>query len=1023
MITNAARPPSSTGLIRILGVGFGLAVIVGSTIGIGILRTPGLVAGQLPDRGAILAVWIVGGLYTLVGAACLVELGTMLPEAGGYYVYARRAFGDTLGFAVGWTDWVTYCAVLGYVSIAIGEFAALLAPSLAGAEKAVSMAALASLAGLQLAGLRVSSRFQEITTAVKCAAFFAVVVAALAFAPAAAGRSASAAQAASFAGLIVALQSVVITYGGWQSGLYFSEEDRDPDRNLPRSMIGGVAAVIVVYLLVNLALLAVLPIPDLARSTLPAADAAQVLVGARGRAIVTILSIVSLPPMMNAILMIGTRILFAMGRDGLLWRRAASVTARGTPAAAMLATTVVALALIATGTFQRLVAVVAFFLAANYLVCCLALIVLRWREPDRARPFRAWGYPWSAAIVLAGAAAFLAGAAAGDPADAAGAVVLLAAGFLVRGARSVALRRALVCALAALAAVPAAPHVRARAAQAPQASFAFANFVDAYLDRFAEFHPSIAAGNGIHAHDGRLEGFSSASIATEIAWLRLTRRQLDSFDLARLTPDERVDHRILQGVIDGWLLDLDTIRTWTRNPMIYAAAISDGVHDLMTMESSAAEARMRQASSKLRGVPALLAAARANVKTPPRAFVERAAAMFHGASDLVGRDLALAFAGVQDAALQKELAAAAGDAQRAIDAYTRELETTILQTATGSYAIGTANVEARYRAEELIDLPAAALLAIGERELKKVQAEFDAAARRVAPDRPPLDVWRGVLDDHPKRGEVAAAAQKTVDELFAFIRARRLVDLPAGERVVVAAAPAYDLGLASMHSSPPLEPRPVKSYYYVTDAQADWPPERQNLWLQKFNYATLADITAHEVAPGHYVHSLFMRRTPGKIRRVWIGLNPFPQPSSGQDGWAHYAEQLISDEGFKTDDPRYRLAMTSEALTRICRLIAGLRLHSGEWTIDRAAQLFERDAHLPAPAARQEAVRGTYDPTYGGYFIGKMAALKLRRDYQAARGARFSLREFHERVMTDGIAPWWAHRQLLLPGDARPVIE
>ena len=291
------------------------------------------------------------------------------------------------------------------------------------------------------------------------------------------------------------------------------------------------------------------------------------------------------------------------------------------------------------------------------------------------------------------------------------------------------------------------------------------------------------------------------------------------------------------------------------------------------------------------------------------------------------------------------------------------------------------------------------------------------------PGRSSSDVWREVLADHPKRGELVAAAQKTVDELFAFIRERRLVDLPQGERVVVAAAPPYDLGLASMHSSPPLEPHPVKSYYYVTDAQADWPAERQDAWLQKFNVATLADISAHEVAPGHYVHSLFMRRTPGKIRRIWIGLNPFPQPSSGQDGWAHYAEQLVSDEGFKKDDARYRLAQISEALTRICRLIAGIRLHSGAWTIDRAAQFFEREAHLPAPAARQEAVRGTYDPTYGGYFLGKVAVFKLRRDYAAAVGDRFNLREFHERVMTNGIAPWWAHRQLLLPGDTRPVVE
>jgi hypothetical protein len=443
----------------------------------------------------------------------------------------------------------------------------------------------------------------------------------------------------------------------------------------------------------------------------------------------------------------------------------------------------------------------------------------------------------------------------------------------------------------------------------------------------------------------------------------------------------------------------------------------------MTMESSGAPERMQQVVTKLRGVPSLLAAARANIHRPPRVFVERASVMFRGVADLLDKELPLAFADVKDPALQSSLRAAADTSRRAIEQYATELETTALRTATGSYVIGTANVEARYRAEELIDAPAATLLAIGERELKKKSAEFAAAAVLVDPKRPALDVWRDVLNDHPKRGEVAPAAQKIVDELLAFIRERRLVDLPDGERVVVAPAPAYDLGLASMHSSPPLEPHPVKSFYYITDAQAGWPLDRQNAWLQKFNYATLTDITAHEVAPGHYVHSLFMRRTPGKIRRIWIGLNPFPQPSSGQDGWAHYAEQLVSDEGFKKDDPRYRLAQTSEALTRICRLISGLRLHSGEWTIDRAAQLFETEAHLPSPAARQEAVRGTYDPTYGGYFLGKLAAFKLRRDVQAARGDTFNLREFHERVMSNGIAPWWVHRQLLLPGDRGAVVE
>jgi len=576
---------------------------------------------------------------------------------------------------------------------------------------------------------------------------------------------------------------------------------------------------------------------------------------------------------------------------------------------------------------------------------------------------------------------------------------------------------------ASAAAAAAAPSVPTAAPKVSAAGPNFAAFVDDYLDRFGRFHPSIAAGNGLHDHDGELEDLSAASIARELKWLRAERRGLDALEARNLTLDERVDRRILQGVVDGWILDLDTVHTWTRNPMIYVAAISDGLHNLMTMESSAPEVRMQHALSKLQAVPGLIAAARANVHAPPKVFVERAIAMLGGVSDLLSHDLPLAFANTHDEELRAKLAAAADGARGQLSAYQQELETRVLPAAGGSFAIGIANVEARYRAEELIDLPAGELLAIGQRELARKQSEFTQTAARIDAARPALEVWHGVQDNHPARGELVPAARAVVEELFAFIDAHQLVKLPPNEHIVVAPAPAYDLGLASMHSSPPLEPHPIQSYYYVTDAGADWSAERQNAWLRTFNYATLADISAHEVAPGHYVHSVFMRNTPGKVRRIWVGLNPFPQPSSGQDGWAHYAEQMVSDEGFKADDPRYRLAQIAESLTRICRLIAGIKLHSGEWSVEQAAELFEREGHMPAVAAAREAVRGTYDPTYGGYFLGKMAAFKLRHDYQAARGKEFNLREFHERVMTDGIAPWWAHRQLLLPGDRGAVVE
>ena len=431
LLRSSRSPAAPAGLRRVLGLGFGLAVIVGSTLGIGILRTPGLVAGQLPGPLAILLVWIFGGFYTLLGAVCFAELGTMLPKEGGYYVYARHAFGNTVGFAVGWTDWLCYCAVLGYVSIGFAEFVAVLQPALSGSVTLVAVMVLVGLVALQWAGVEVSSRFQQAATAVKFVAFLILVVAAFIMHGVSVGSGTSGA-AGSATGLVFALQAVVITYGGWQSALYFSEEDRRPEANIPRSMIGGVLAVIVVYLLVNLALLSLLPLDDLARSTLPAADAAGVLVGPGGHLIITILSLISLPPMLNAVVMIGTRILFAMGRDGLLWRKTATIGAGGTPTVATLLTTAVAVAGIISGTFQRLVAITAFFLALNYAVCCVALFALRRREPARPRPFVAWGYPWSAGIVLAGAVAMVIGTLVGDTVNGAGALALLAAGLIGR---------------------------------------------------------------------------------------------------------------------------------------------------------------------------------------------------------------------------------------------------------------------------------------------------------------------------------------------------------------------------------------------------------------------------------------------------------------------------------------------------------------------------------------------------------------------------------------------------------------
>src|SRR5262245_26485900 len=425
------KSQTSGQLRRVLGVGFGLAVSIGGTIGVGILRTPGLVAEQLHVPPAILLLWVAGGVYTLLGASCLTELGLMLPRAGGFYVYVRRAFGNTAGFAVGWTDWLMYCSVLGYLSIAIAEFIAALGLIPGAAIQVLSVLILVSIVALQWLGIRISSLFQEVTTSLKCIAFLVLVAACLLMSTDG-HPSAPIPSSTTFTGLVVALQAIVITYGGWQSPLYFVEEDRDPARNLPRTMMGGVLSVIGVYVLVNVALLKVLPMSELSGATLPAADAANIIAGAHGRDLITILSVISLVPVLNAVIMMGTRVIFAMGRDRLFWSRASAVNAGGTPAIAMFLTAAISFGLIAAGTFQRLIAITSFFLMANYSICCLALIVLRRREPDLRRPYRAWGCPWSVWMVAIGGVIFLVAMLIGDSFNGLAALGLLAVGLIGR---------------------------------------------------------------------------------------------------------------------------------------------------------------------------------------------------------------------------------------------------------------------------------------------------------------------------------------------------------------------------------------------------------------------------------------------------------------------------------------------------------------------------------------------------------------------------------------------------------------
>jgi basic amino acid/polyamine antiporter, APA family len=423
-------------LLHILGVTFGIAVTIGGMIGLGILRTPGTVASQLGSIWLVLAVWVLGGAYAVLGTVSVAELSTSLPQAGGWYVYARRAFGDYGGFVVGWSDWLSNCATIAFVAITLGEYLIALAPALSGGVKVIALAALSLIGLLNGVGLRSGSRFQEVTSFVKAFAFLILVIACFSYGgrhdlpvsePAALHLPGG--LPAMFVAVMLALQSVIFTYDGWYSAIYFAEENRDPARNLPRAMIFGVVYVMAIYLLVNLALFYVLPLSRIAASTLPAGAAAQAVFGEPGSQIITLLAFITLPSIINVCLMITPRQLFAMSRDGLFSSQMATVNRGGTPAAALLLTLIVAILLIATGTFEILLSITAFLLVMIYGSGFLAVFVLRKKEPHLPRPFKAWGYPWTTLIVLLGSLLFLTGQLISDTRNSIYAMALIALSY------------------------------------------------------------------------------------------------------------------------------------------------------------------------------------------------------------------------------------------------------------------------------------------------------------------------------------------------------------------------------------------------------------------------------------------------------------------------------------------------------------------------------------------------------------------------------------------------------------------
>ncbi len=426
-----SAPPR--GLLRVLGTAFGLAIAVGATIGGGILRTPGEVAAALPSAPLFMGVWVVGAVITLLGANIFAELGAMMPRAGGPYVYARRAFGEGIGFFVGWIDWINWCLGPLVLTLIVGEYAGDLIPPLAGHAMAVDFVTLGGLAVLQWIGVRSGGRTQELITALKALALVALVVAAFALPHAAlAARPAVVPHGVPLLlAFGVAMQGVIFTYDGYYTVLYCGEEIRDPGREIPRSMFRGTWLVIAIYLLITAACLVVVPVSRIAGDPFVGATMARAIFGAHGDTVIRLIMIVSVLGTINAELMAVPRILLAMSRDGLLARQVGRVNAGGTPHVALALSLAVIVGSLLYGSFNALLALDSLLIIATYVASFAAFFALRRREPDALRPYRARGHPVLPAIALATAVALTGAIAVGDLRSALVVLAILAGSWLL----------------------------------------------------------------------------------------------------------------------------------------------------------------------------------------------------------------------------------------------------------------------------------------------------------------------------------------------------------------------------------------------------------------------------------------------------------------------------------------------------------------------------------------------------------------------------------------------------------------
>jgi len=556
----------------------------------------------------------------------------------------------------------------------------------------------------------------------------------------------------------------------------------------------------------------------------------------------------------------------------------------------------------------------------------------------------------------------------------------------------------------------------------------FARVSDEYLDRvYFHYQPTQGTLAGFHQYDTQLEDNSRKNIDAEVAALKSFEQRIEAIHPEASTSDfvPRSDREIVLANIRSQLLTLEVIRPWEKNADDYSSTCANGAFSLMERKYASPDDRLRSLIARERLMPTLLSEARVNLKNPPRVFTEIAIEQLPDILSFFEHDVPLAFADAKDETLRAEFMQSNKAVIVALNDYLDWLRTDLLAKSNGDFRIGANTFAKKLQYDEMVDLPLDKILEIGWADMRKNQAHFREIAKELEPNKEPGAVLDELGRMHPAPDQLLNSFRATFDGLISFIRAHHIVTIPSDVRPIVEETPPFMRAttFASMDTPGPFETHATEAYFNVTLPDPSLKPEEVEGFMHSFNIGTVISTAVHEAYPGHYIQFLWLPQAPSRVRKI-LGAN------TDIEGWAHYTEQMMLDEGYGqpgagAKDEReakfLRLGQLQDALLRNARLIVGIQMHSGKMSFEDAIEFFQKEGYQSKETAAMETKRGAGDPTYLYYTLGKLEIMKLREDMKMKQGAAFSLEKFHDDFLKQGFPPIKIVREALL-GDDSPAL-